>query len=119
LICAEILNPTVERLAIDDTARVAARKLWEARAAALPVCDWLGRVLGTVSEHALSQKSVHQLTLVFDLMEREVHSCRPNDDVHRAEQLMRERGKSRILCVDDTGRLLGIIQLADIPRRTG
>jgi CBS domain-containing protein len=53
-------------------------------------------------------------TLVEDVMTREVVACRSRDDVRDAERAMAKNHKSRIMCVDADGRLLGVISLSDI-----
>jgi CBS domain-containing protein len=53
-------------------------------------------------------------TKAGDVMTRGVVACRPDDDVQRAEQLMGQHHKSRVLCTEADGRLVGIISLSDI-----
>jgi len=47
--------------------------------------------------------------LVRDCMEQELVTVRPRMDVLEALRLMRERGVSRVLVVDDHGGLLGMV----------
>ena len=47
-------------------------------------------------------------------MTEEVITCSPDDDVERAEQLMRTNQKARLVCVDETGRVVGVVGLADL-----
>src|SRR6266568_2260864 len=48
------------------------------------------------------------------ITKRQVVACRPKDDIRDAEKAMAKNHKSRILCVDDSDRLVGIISLSDI-----
>jgi CBS domain-containing protein len=56
-------------------------------------------------------------TAVNDVLTREVVACRPEDDLRKAEELMSKHQKSRMMCVDRSGRLVGVISLSDIARR--
>jgi len=47
-------------------------------------------------------------------MTAEVVACRPTYDITKAEQLMSQKRKSHMLCVDDGGKLVGVISLSDI-----
>jgi hypothetical protein len=53
-------------------------------------------------------------TRVGDIMTKQVVACRPQDDVKQAERLMSQHHKSRILCIDDPGKLVGVISLSDM-----
>jgi CBS domain-containing protein len=44
----------------------------------------------------------------------EVVACGPDDDIRDAERAMTENHKSRVMCCDDGGRLVGVISLSDI-----
>jgi CBS domain-containing protein len=51
---------------------------------------------------------------VEQVMTEDVITCSPDDDVERAEELMRVNQKARLVCVDDGGRVVGVISLADL-----
>jgi predicted transcriptional regulator len=51
---------------------------------------------------------------VEQLMSRQIISCSPKDDIGLAQELMVANHKSRIVCVNDAGRLVGVISLPDI-----
>ena len=53
-------------------------------------------------------------TAVEDVMTSELVACSDKDDLEVAEQLMAENHKSRIVCLDGDGRLVGVISLSDI-----
>ncbi len=54
---------------------------------------------------------------VRDAMTTNPASCRENDDVAKAVELMSERQVRRMPIVDDAGRLTGIISQADVATR--
>jgi CBS domain-containing protein len=84
----------------------------------LPVCDANGRVIGTITDRDLTIRVLARgrapTTSVDDVATREVVACRPHDDLFTAEELMAKHHKSRMICVDEDYRLVGIISLSDI-----
>ena len=75
-------------------------------------------MLGTITDRDIAIRLVAAkkpgTTTVEDVMTREVISCSPKDDIRRAQELMAENHKSRIMCLDTGGRLVGVISLSDI-----
>jgi CBS domain-containing protein len=58
-------------------------------------------------------------THVSDVMTREVVACREDDDVRHAAQLMQDVQLRRLLVVDDSGNLTGIVSIGDLALQTG
>jgi CBS domain-containing protein len=118
MLCSEIMKRSVECLSSDQTAREAARRMRQANVGFLPICDDEMHIIGTITDRDIAVRVVAEGrqvdTPVGELMSGDVVSCRPEDDVRKAEQLMGENRKSRILCVDESGRLVGVISLSDI-----
>jgi CBS domain-containing protein len=126
--CAEIMKRDVECLSPNDTVEAAARRMRDENVGFLPVCDPDRQVLGTVTDRDLAIRVLAEagaITLpVQYVMTREVVACRPDDDLVRAQDLMAENHKSRIMCLDPGGHLVGVISLSDIaqqgdPHRAG
>lgn len=115
--CDEIMKSRPECLEPGATIRDAATKMRDHNVGFLPVCDQ-DRVLGVITDRDLvvrcladdhgADEPVHQV------MTTQIVACRPDDDVRRAEQLMGQAQKSRILVTDAQGRLVGVISLSDI-----
>jgi CBS domain-containing protein len=116
--CEEVMTREVECLKSTDTVANAARRMTELDVGFLPVCRADGAPVGTLTDRDIVLRVVAQQrpfsTHVDDVMTPDVVSCRPDDDVTRAEQLMRINQVSRILCIDDDGQIAGVISLADI-----
>ena len=80
------------------------------------------KLIGIVTDRDLVVKvlaggtSVDRAT-VRDAMTANPASCRENDDVSKAVQLMSDRQVRRMPIVDDAGRLTGIISQADVATR--
>jgi CBS domain-containing protein len=121
MLCEEIMKSDVECLTVKDTVQTAAQKMRQTNIGFLPVCDNGKKVVGTVTDRDLSIRVLADnrpaSTPVGDVMTREVVACRPKDDIQKAEQLMSQKKKSRILCTSDQGQLMGVISLSDIAQR--
>jgi CBS domain-containing protein len=116
--CEEIMKRNVECLSPRNTIEDAALRMRDQNVGFLPVCDPSKKVLGTLTDRDIVVRCIAarapMSTLVETVMTREVVACRPQDDILRAEQLMAQHAKSRIMCIDEGGRLTGVISLSDI-----
>ena len=116
--CEEAMTREVECLKTNDSVAEAARRMRDADVGFLPICRTDGTAVGTLTDRDLVIRVLAEnqasTTQVQDVMTPNVVSCRPDDDVIRAEQLMRANQVSRILCIDDDGQIAGVISLADI-----
>lgn len=116
--CEEIMKRDVHCTSPNQSAEVAARRMRDQNVGFLPVCDDGGRVIGAVTDRDLTIRLLAEgrpgQTPIEILMSREVISCRKEDDVQRAEELMARHRKSRIMCIDEDERLVGVISLSDI-----
>ena len=118
MLCKQIMKRDIACASLDDAAQVAAARMRTDNIGFLPVCDAEGRVIGTITDRDIAVRVVAEdrpaNTRIEEVMTREVIACGPNDDVHRAEQLMGKYKKSRIICVDEAGHPVGVISLSDI-----
>jgi CBS domain-containing protein len=117
--CDQIMKKNVECLTAQDTVQAAARKMRDNNIGFLPVCENGKKVVGTLTDRDLAVRACADnrpasSTKVADVMTSEVIACRPSDDVTKAQQLMGQHHKSRMLCIDDGGRLVGVISLSDL-----
>jgi CBS domain-containing protein len=116
--CEEIMKKDVECVSPRDTVQDAAIRMRDENIGFLPVCDQSKKVLGTLTDRDVAIRLVaakkRASTFIEDVMTREVVACRPEDDVRDAERAMARSHKSRIMCVGEDGRLLGVISLSDI-----
>jgi CBS domain-containing protein len=117
--CQDIARRPLEFCRENETVEAAARKMRDANIGFLPVCGTGGRVVGVVTDRDLALRVCAEnlapgQTRIGDVMTREVVSCLPGDDLRRAEQLMIEAGKARILVAEEDGRAVGVISLSDI-----
>lgn len=117
--CRDLMRRPVEQVRSDQNAASAARAMREKNVGFLPVCDQTGRLVGVVTDRDLAVRVLGEerdanATQVNQVMSTEVISCAADDDVARAEALMRQHQKSRIVVADDASRPIGVISLADI-----
>jgi len=119
--CEQIMKKDLECVSPQDTVQSAARRMRDENVGFLPVSDQARKVLGTVTDRDLAIRVLASggpsTTRVEEVMTREVVSCRPEDDLRTAEQLMAKNHKSRIMCIDSQGRLVGVISLSDIAQQ--
>jgi CBS domain-containing protein len=116
--CQEIMKKDLKCISPNESVQIAARRMRDENIGFLPVCDDSKKVLGTVTDRDLAIRVLAQGspagTHVQEVMTREVVSCRPEDDLRKAQELMARHQKSRLMCVDDAGQLLGVISLSDL-----
>ena len=120
--CLQVMKRDFEYVTPADIVHTAARKMRDKGVGFLPVCDEYGRPVGTLTDRDIAVRVVADDLRpsnagVRAVMTTEVVSCNPQDDLRVAEERMAENRKSRILCTDDDGRLVGVISLSDVIER--
>ena len=117
MITAAMKKP-VHSVTMDESVIVAAKRMRDAGIGFLPVLDQEGGLAGMITERDITWQFVaDQLspsTPVSEIMERSVPTCRARHDLFEAQKIMRERHARRIVCLDDDGRLAGVLTLTDI-----
>jgi CBS domain-containing protein len=116
--CDEVMTSEVEILRTRDTVREAARRMRDLDVGFLPICDDAQDLAGVLTDRDIALRVVaeglsHDVPVV-EVMTEEVITCRADEEVERAEALMRTNQKARIVCLDDAGRVAGVISLADL-----
>ncbi len=121
--CQEIMKQELECVSPRETIEDAAMRMRDENIGFLPVCDPSKKVLGTITDRDIAVRVVAAKkpggTMVEEVMTREVIACHPRDDLREAERAMAEHHKSRIMCVDGDGVLVGVISLSDLVRHEG
>lgn len=101
-----------------DTVRKCARLMRDEEIGFAPICNQAGEPVGAVTDRDLAIRvladGVPADEPIDRFMSRDVVACRLGDDLRDAERLMRDRQKSRIMVCDDSGKLRGVISLADV-----
>lgn len=113
----EIMTREVKTTFHGDIITIAARKMAEHKVGSLVIMDH-HKVVGILTEQDISRKVVAEgknahATLVKDIMSKEVIYIEPEEDLHRAVELM-EQNSIKHLPVIYKGKLEGIITFKDI-----
>ena len=109
-----------------DSAQSVAQLMRDRNVGAVLICESQEpkRLVGIVTDRDLTIRIVAagcdpKSTCVGDVMTREVFTCRPEDDVQKALELMERHQVRRIPVVDQQNRVVGIITQGDIAIRLG
>jgi len=119
--CSTLMKADIESCQLDETIEQVALRMKNRGIGFVPVCYGEGEVIGTLTDRDIVLRVVAEgllasQTKVSDVFTREVVSCSPDDDLSVAEAAMSKHKKSRILCVDQDGTLVGVISLSDVAR---
>jgi CBS domain-containing protein len=121
--CEEIMKKDVKCISPRDTAASAALKMRDQNIGFLPVCDDEDKILGALTDRDIAVRLVAARksadTPAGDLMTTDCVSCAPDDDLEHAAEMMAKHQKSRVMCTDEDGRLVGVISLSDIAQNGG
>lgn len=127
MLCRQLMRSPAVSCHVDDPAAQTAALMRTRKVGFVPVCDDRGRVVGTVTDRDLtirvlaecqlaSTARLHASTPLRYVMTPGPVTCAPDDELELAEDLMRRNHKSRIICVDEERRPVGVISLSDIAR---
>src|SRR5687767_373566 len=110
--CDKMMKRDILSLRPVDTVHWAAQVMRDNDVGFLPVIDEAGKVLGTLTDRDIvlricADDRGHD-TRIADIYTRECVAVRPEDDICCAEELMARHRKSRILVIDELGRLRGV-----------
>ena len=107
-----------------DSAQCVAQLMRDRNVGAVLICESqkTKKLIGIVTDQDLTLRIVAagcdpKGTCVGDLMTREVFTCRPEDDMQKALELMERHQVRRIPVVDQQNRIVGIITQGDIAIR--
>jgi CBS domain-containing protein len=118
----EFLKGNVITVRADAGIQEVARKMAEEDIGFLPVVDASGKAIGTITDRDIVVRLIAKGGAVNDtkveqVMTKDVVSVRPDEDVQKAAELMKERKISRVLVCDQQGKPVGVISLGDLAER--
>ena len=119
----QLMTTDVAMCVADDSASQAARLMWERDCGFVPVVESRQDpcVVGVVTDRDVcmaaytKNRPLDQIRL-RELMSTALHTCRAGENVAAADDIMRRAQVRRLPVVDDAGRLVGVVSLADIAR---
>jgi CBS domain-containing protein len=100
-----------------------ARLMWDKDCGSVPVLSNSGTPIGIVTDRdiamgcALNHKALWEMRAEEILNNRELYTCRPEDDIRTALRLMSEHHIHRLPVVDHSGSLQGILSIDDVIAR--
>ncbi len=116
----QVMSRNPKCLTQTDTVRQAALLMRDENVGFLPVCDGDGHIIGTLTDRDIVVRLVADngsgSAPLGTLMSRDPVVCRPKEDLSDIEKLMEDKHKSRVVCIDDDDRPIGIISLSDIAK---
>lgn len=115
----QVMIRDVETVSPDTPMIAAARRMRDRRIGLLVVVE-AGRPVGVISDRdivvrALAEGAYHDHLPVRKAMSIELVSCRQDQPLQEAEQLMAEHGVNRLPVLDSKGALVGILSRRDLP----
>lgn len=120
--CLQVMKHDFESVGPSDNVHTAARRMRDRGIGFLPVVDEDRRPIGTLTDRDIAVRVAAEDSRpsnvgVREVMTTELVFCKPTDDLRVAEERMAESRKSRIICCDDAGRIVGVISLSDVIER--
>jgi CBS domain-containing protein len=118
---SELMTKEVKTCRADDSLERAAQIMWEHDFGVVPVVDADERLVGVVTDRDVcmaaytSGQSLARIS-VSDVMVRKLHCVRDTDPLQSALALMSRSRVRRVPVVDNEGRLMGILSMADLAR---
>jgi CBS domain-containing protein len=118
MLCQEVMKRNLASCWVYDPIASVAVGMRARDVGFMPVCDDAGEIVGTITDRDLAVRAMADHlpyeTPVHRVMSVHPITCRSDDDLRVAEDLMRRHYKSRIVCVDRAMRPVGVISLSDI-----
>ena len=117
----KIMRTAVNTCAPSDSLNRAAQILWDTNCGSVPVVDSGGKLLGMLTDRDICMASFTQnrplsAIQVDSAMSRVIYRCSPTDSILRAMDIMSTRQVRRVPVVNESGRIVGIVALADVAR---
>lgn len=114
----EVMTRDVEVINPNDTLRDAAEKMRSLNVGPLPVCDGQ-RILGMITDRDIVVRAIAvgkdpNSTQVSDVMSSGIEYCFDDDNTEGVLERMRDKQIRRMIVVDRSKKLVGIIALGDL-----
>lgn len=119
----DIMTTGVQTCGPDTSLPQAVRLMRETRCGFLPVVDWRSGVAGVVTDRDICMMLVNSARkplniAVREVMETNVHTCDPDDDIMAALETMKRYRIRRLPVVSSHGTLVGVLSFDDVVLRT-
>jgi CBS domain-containing protein len=115
----DVMKKTVVTCKEKDSLKHCADLMRDWKIGMLPVVDPKQQLVGILTDRDLVVRGMAEgrplSTEAKDLMTKRLITCRQEDELWFAEERMAAERKSRIVVVDDSRHVIGVISLSDIP----
>jgi CBS domain-containing protein len=123
MLVKDIMTRNVDVVSPGDTLEKAARKMEELNVGPLPVCEG-NRVVGILTDRDITIRATAagadpKETLVYEAMTQDLVNCYEDQDVAEAAKIMKEKQIRRLLVLNRSNDLVGIVTLGDLATETG
>ena len=116
--CEDLMTGEVGTVDVGEGVCSAARVMRELNVGLVPICQRNGVVVGVLTDRDITIRVVAEGrspdTRVEEAMSEDLVACLPEADIGEAERLMLAYQVSRVLLIDDDGRLSGVISITDL-----
>jgi len=107
---------------ITDSLATAAVSMWENDCGMLPIVKDGRKVVGIITDRDICMATAirnrpESSISVEEVISGTIHAVAPNDDIHKALEIMREHKVRRLPVLDKSGELKGIVSMNDIVLR--
>lgn len=117
---SELMTSSPATVCPEHSLRDAALMMKQHDCGCLPVQDAKnGKLVGVITDRDIVVRAVADGgsdKKVSEVMSKQVHTCRPEDDIDLVERVMAEHQVRRVPVVDGNGKAVGIVAQADIAR---
>lgn len=120
----DIMTREVQCCGPDTNLAAAAKMMWDSDCGVLPILNVQGQVLGMITDRdicmAVSTKDrTPSAITVWETSSGKAVTCRPDDDIHTALDLMGRGRVRRLPVVDEDGLLQGMLSMNDLVLAAG
>jgi len=120
---SEVMTKSPAYCSADTDLGAAAEIMWKRNCGFLPVVSPQQRVVGVITDRDMCIAMATRNQLPGQVTVREVssavtHSCRPDDDIQAAMEIMADKKVRRLPVIDAAGKLEGILSADDVILRT-
>jgi CBS domain-containing protein len=117
--CKEVMSHNIQWILPGETVAGAAKMMAFHNLGLLPICSGDGKPLGVITDRDIALRVIGKdrlaaQTVVEDVMTTPAQSVAPDCPVDRVGELMTQSGVSRLLVLDESGRLAGLVSVADL-----
>lgn len=115
----EIMTPNATAIWLTESLADAAKLMWEHDCGVLPIVKDGRKVVGMITDRdicmavAINDRNPSAIS-VEEIMSRQVHSIKPEDNLDQALQTMQEHQIRRLPVVNDEGELEGLLSMNDV-----